>query len=268
MDYIRSLAWAPDGSGILVSGQGHLGRSVDGGVLFVGPDSRRVYVVRSDGSGSRMLDAGPGMTASDASWRPDGRHIAFMGWQGGTDDHVAGVFVADADGSNVHRLAIDPGPEAHGVAWSPDGTRLSFLSTGGTTDGVPTIADIDADGDLTGSHVASLDPGSSARSAPQWSSDGSHLAALLQDGAGLRVGIFEPDGSGLRVVGPAVGGGWDADLAWSPDGRSVAITGSVLGLDPVAQVMRWAEKTWSVDVATGEQTEVRTPVESWQRSAP
>ena len=31
------------------------------------------------------------------------------------------------------------------------------------------------------------------------------------------------------------------------------------------QFVRRAERTWILDVATGEQTEVQTPVQSWQR---
>ena len=39
-------------------------------------------------------------------------------------------------------------------------------------------------------------------------------------------------------------------------------------VDELGLVMQPAEKSWSVDVTTGEVTEVRTPVDSWQRLAP
>ena len=69
-----------------------------------------------------------------------------------------------------------------------------------------------------------------------------------------RIGIFEPDGSGYRVVGPTV---TDRDEpVWSPDGRSLVITD------------RSVKKTWSVDLATGESIETQTPVDSWLHLAP
>jgi hypothetical protein len=75
-----------------------------------------------------------------------------------------------------------------------------------------------------------------------------------------RAGIIKVDGSGFRLVGPE--GHWSVDLTWSPDGRSLVLgerDGNVVG--PRGKVV-------SVDVATGEETEVRTPVDSWQRLAP
>jgi dipeptidyl aminopeptidase/acylaminoacyl peptidase len=53
------------------------------------------------------------------------------------------------------------------------------------------------------------------------------------------------------------------DFTWSPDGRSLVITGDVLQEDSGTQI-----KSSLVDVDAGEQTEVQTPVESWQRLAP
>ena len=77
--------------------------------------------------------------------------------------------------------------------------------------------------------------------------------------------IADADGSGFRFVGPA-GGRWHGvDFTWSPDGRSLIIGGQ--GRDP-GDLKRLAREAWSVDVATGEQTKVGTPVESWQRLAP
>ena len=53
---------------------------------------------------------------------------------------------------------------------------------------------------------------------------------------------------------------------WSPDGRSLVFAEKP-AVDDAGNVGAWGT-VWSVDVATGAQTEVRTPVESWQRLAP
>lgn len=243
------LDWAPDGGAILASSDGTFGPSGNG-----------VSLIESDGSGSRVIKAGLDVASGGGAWRPDGRHIALLG-----EDGTARVAViADADGTSVRRLPID-GIKSHaGVTWSPDGTRLAL---GETFESTFTVVDIDADGDATALHELAFAPETSVEPGPSWSPDGSRLAVMLTSG---RVGIVASDGSGYRVVGSAVAPFLtkSTGFVWSPDGRSVVITGSVLVEDPDTQINRWTEKSWSVDATTGEQTEVQTPVESWQRLAP
>ena len=242
------LDWAPDGGAILASSDGTYGPSLNG-----------VILIESDGSGSRMIDTGMDGGSGRGAWRPDGRHIAVLGAEG------AGVvaLIADADGTNVRRLPIDGLMKTHaGVAWSPDGTRLALGEAPAST---ITVVDIDADGDVIASHELPFDPEIGVEPGPSWSPDGTLLAVMLKSG---RVGIVASDGSGYRIVGPAVTDLGDSGFAWSPDGRSVVITGAVLQEDPDTLINSWTARTWSVDVATGEQIEVQTPVDSWQRLAP
>jgi hypothetical protein len=56
------------------------------------------------------------------------------------------------------------------------------------------------------------------------------------------------------------------DFVWSPDGRSLVFREAPIEA-PDGSVGPWG-KVWSVNVATGAQDEVKTPVESWQRLAP
>jgi len=70
------------------------------------------------------LPAGPphrlgDIVAHDASWAPDGRHLAFA--------NRRDVFLAAADGSDVRKLATADGFDAaYWIRFSPDGTRVRF----------------------------------------------------------------------------------------------------------------------------------------------
>jgi WD40-like Beta Propeller Repeat len=232
------LGWSPDGAALV-------GDIID----LDASDLHTIHVINGDGSGSRPLGLDFDPTLYGGSWRPDGRHIALR------TSH--GVFIADADGTNIRQLPIGPVGLLSALEWSPDARHLSFGMEGpGDVDQI-NIADIDEDGRLTQLRKLRMDPKSSDESRAKWSPDGSRLAFLLRKDGAYQVGIVHPDGSGHRLVGPEL---ISAGLTytWSPDGRSLII---VTGHDVDG-------KTWSVDVATGEQTEVQMPVESWQRLAP
>ena len=81
-------------------------------------------------SGASRRLGGDGDTASDPTFSPDGKRLAFIG-------HIAagsGLIVANADGSGPQLIAPVEGTNhplpSSGVrlAWSPDGTRLAFIS--------------------------------------------------------------------------------------------------------------------------------------------
>ena len=254
----------PDGSGLTEVGErsGVLDRlmwSPDGTRLLVGYTETdytglRVAVVNANGPGSVELDVG--MTADYASWRPDGRQIVFRG-----HDLAAGTssaFIADADGTNVRRLAIDTTQDVdlENLGWSPDGAHLSFMSDG--VDGVSgwqiNIADIDHAGNLTDLRRLKLDKGSSDERGPTWSPDSSQVAFLLEKDHKRQVGIFNADGTGLRVLGPETPTWNILGYAWSPDGKTLSIT-EFPDHEPDRERLR---RMWAVDVATGAQTEIKT----------
>ena len=247
------MAWSPDGSALLV------------GYTETDYTGLRVAVVNADGSGSHGLDVG--MTADYASWRPDGRQIVFRG-----HDLAAGTssaFIVDAEGTNLRRLDIETTGDVdfEGLGWSPDGIHLGFMSNGslgGVTGWQINIADIDPEGDLSDLRRLKLDPDSTDEHLPVWSPDSSQLAFLHEKDYKRQVGIFNADGSGYRLVGPAVSDLRILGYTWSPDGKTLVITEV-----PDQEARREAErKMWSVDVATGAQAEIQTPVASWQRLAP
>ncbi len=71
---------------------------------------------------------------------------------------------------------------------------------------------------------------------PRWSLDGTRVAFLRATGSGDSVVITDADGR-HEIVGNTVFNRADADsIAWSPDGRSIAIAGSFEGLRRLAVV--------------------------------
>ena len=200
-------AWSPDGRSIAFVS------SRDG--------SSEIYVMNADGSGKRNLTRN---RASDdyPTWSPDGRRLAFLR---GPDFYSYQLYVVNADGSGLRRLTLrvpDGTPETTGprrggqVVWSPDGRTIYF-----------------------GRYLVRTD-GSGARRLPYipltavWSPDGRRIAFVRTFRYPPRAGALVPnnpeiyvmnaDGSGSRRLTHSAG--YDAEPAWSPDGRKIAFRGT------------------------------------------
>lgn len=269
---IQLMSVRPDGSDVKVLGNfpGELDRvswSPDGSALLMnftetGITGFRVAVVQADGSGSRELSLG--RPADWAGWRPDGRHVSFRGQ---LDDGTSGAFIAEADGTNVRRLPIETTDlvDFEGLSWTPDGTRLSFMSAGsvaGTTMNWQIgIATIDTSGTLTDLQWLKLGPDSRGETYPTWSPDGSQFTSILEKRGRRQLVIASSVGSGpVRPVGPDADNRASFWSTWSPDGRTLAVT-----VDPSVG----DETFWSIDVASGEATQLQsTKASTWQRLAP
>lgn len=165
-----------------------------GGRLIAFDAGSRLALMRSDGSGLRLLPAQTGDDGEPA-FSPDGRRLVFTGRDGPADAQSARLYVLVLASGRVRRLTRAPSTEA---AWSVRG-RIAFSR--GT--GVYAIRP-------NGKGLRRLTSGSS----PDWSPGGRRLA-LVRDGV-----IYILSGGRarrLRGTGQAVG-----NPVWSPDGRRIA----------------------------------------------
>jgi len=128
---INILSWSPVGEQLV-----YFYRP---GTLTASSEPSELWLVNSDGSGSRLL-ANQTRDASDGiygpTWSPDGRYVAFMQ----TDDHAlylsdlsrlgTNVYVADTTTGEIVRLSTFEERNNYLPTWSPDGRSVAFVSTG------------------------------------------------------------------------------------------------------------------------------------------
>jgi Tol biopolymer transport system component len=193
--------------------------------------------------------------AYQATWSPDGKRIAFAGrGQGGPGD----LFLIDAEGRNLRRLTHSDDLEEHDPVWSSDGKRLAYfaqdqalsqddlmvlsLSTGmsrsvvrggplkGQLEWSPDgrkFAFVTSWGGGRGVQVVDATSGEAVdawleQKYPVWSPNGSSVAFVVTENERTQLIVAKRDGSGARVL---YGGEKDVgvgDIAWSPNGRTLA----------------------------------------------
>lgn len=160
----------------------------------------------------------------DPSFSPDGSEIVFTSGRNGTHDECCGfdrvdVYVMRSDGTNqrplmelsrgtMHYQGASTGEQP---AWSPDGRWIAFLRGDGLfvvppAGGEPTLIYEAEDAALHG---------------PVWSRDSTQIA-FRHWGRRENQSIFVVDVETKRARPFARNVGVDGDIAWSPDGESVA----------------------------------------------
>ena len=191
----------------------------DGEVPEYSPDGRFIAFL-SDGLYVRDLDAGTERRVSDLdgdglTWSPDGREIAVS-----HGSELETVTVATGSARHVH---TEVGGRVTEPAWSPDGSRIAF-STGSA------IKLVRPDG--TG--LRGFTRGGTQNADPDWSPDSRTIAFVtdryVTDPAERRshaeLVTLPRSGSGVpvRVSHRAYPRGlFLIDVAWSPDGRKIAV---------------------------------------------
>ncbi|MCA9879160.1 MAG: PD40 domain-containing protein [Thermomicrobiales bacterium] len=163
--------------------------------------------------------------AGPPAWSPNGNTLAW----GGED----GLWHWDADGDEVGQLSDIP--VAGRPAWSPDGAAIAFLDPGARLlrsldleSGVATPLALLYDGP-----DGAVRPPMVVRGGPVWSPDGSQLAFICWDGQGDELCLVDAAGDTRQQLTDLGGANADSSgaarssvtsVAWSPDGRALAVT--------------------------------------------
>jgi Tol biopolymer transport system component len=181
--------------------------------------ARTIWTSHLDGTAARPLTAGSALDQWP-SLSPDGRNVAFVSDRGGK----RGIWIVAADGGTPRKLV--EASSLGGLTWSHDGARIAYAADAGEWPGLWTVRVADA-------RVERL-PTPDIATDPSWSPAGDVIAYLSPLSPGGTTGsplvrLAFVDGTGRpRYAGlpgnPDIPGGLGNGLiAWSPDGRRVAV---------------------------------------------
>jgi len=240
LQYVGQVAMAPGGDQIAytLTVQRNPFREEDG------PAWSELHVVDSDGQ-SRPFITGQ-VNIGQPEWTPDGRYISFLARREG-DKGRSLYRIPVAGGEAGKMLEHDTGISDY--SWSPDGQQVAFLARAGVSGEVREqreqgfdqviyeedwrpvqvwIAGISGTSD--GPRLIEL-PGSAADI--RWSPDGQHLALTLAptslvDDRYMHRGVKIVDVGSGDIVTEIENPGKLGEIAWSPDGRYLAM---ISGLD-------------------------------------
>ena len=177
-------------------------------IAFISNRSGRkeVYLADYDGANGRQLTHDNGLSVSP-SLSPDGRKLAYTGYQAGYAD----IYVIDlATGARV-RLVKFPGTNS-GARFSPNGGQLACSVS---KDGNPELYVVGL-----GGGARRLTHTRGCESSPTWSPDGNELIyASDENGAPQLYRIPDVGGSGRLI---STGFGYCTEPSWSPDGQHLA----------------------------------------------
>lgn len=175
---------------------------------------RRIAVVRTDGTGLRLLPTA-GTDPGHPAFSPNGKRIVFDAARSARPRAVRDLYVVAADGSGRARRAVR---NAANPSWSSGGLFAFERPTNAIPPDPRRILVARPDG--TGAHVVSSGTGSRPDFSrePDFSPNGSRI--LYYSTARNRLTVVGVNGRGTHRLGKATEAAFGA--TWSPDGRRLA----------------------------------------------
>jgi hypothetical protein len=240
----RSIALSPDGSTVFVNGSTDLGRG-SATVAYAASTGEQLWAIEGDDRvpavGEALSVSREGSTVYVAASSGAGPELPCWDWTGGlritAHDSVDGT----VDWSSTHRIASeDVCGATTGIGLSPDGSKVFVSGYGGLSDGTNTYGlamvafDAVTGAELWARHEEDIRVGEGDTAVPLGvSPDGSKVFMLGYDcdrpcstQPFVTVAYDAPTGDRLWESRHDGGGrGWATDLAVSPDGSAVFVTG-------------------------------------------
>jgi hypothetical protein len=182
-------------------------------------DSGRIRLRLPGPQTVRLVPAALGFASDrNPAWSADGRWVYFTA---AYPDGRTEIWRIRPDGTGAERFgpAAAAGEHDSEPSVSPDGALLAVTTNRTLSSGRPTVRILELG---TGATAYSGPAGNFARFAP----DGTRIAFI----SGGRVTLVNADGTGARTLTPALSR-FLGQLAWSPDGRWIAVAYGAVGDD-------------------------------------
>jgi Ca2+-binding RTX toxin-like protein len=187
--------------------------TLNGSIVFegIGPSDSHSRIYRLDGDGTGATPLTTSLVASEPSFSPSGREIAFSGYDG----PARKIYVMNADGTGAEDISPTGGSH-HDPAWSPDGEEVAYADE-------PHYLGL-ASYDGGGQGVFYLPTGVAD---PSYSPDGRYVIFTSSTEDHLKEAIYRMD----AATGALVRLDWTEtfridDPVYSPDGRFILYGGS------------------------------------------
>ncbi len=191
-----------------------------------------IFVMRSDGTGGKLLTDDPNARLRPESWSPDGKRIAFLTFRSADSDLLTKprvpteypLYVMDAGGMNPRRLVDYPVSD---FGWSPDSRRVFTVSAYENPEAKDPAVQSGKKNPASAIYIVSSQGGDSQRVTAlgnncfaSWSPDGTRLA--LSSGTETEANIFVVDIERRRARQLTDSPNLKIHPVWSADGRTIA----------------------------------------------